>query len=288
MEVLPQGQFTSVWLTTVIKSFWTLLVLAGKVLAQIEKNLREADDVLVVFPGDCFSEDDDAAVFLKELRIALSLSNRIIPIFMKEFNRRALIPEDIKPIMDMEGIMFMVSDTSFDENIMRLHELLVSVPVHKPSHANTIEFFNEVTENEALYAGKKANYPEFIREHLTTIMPLFSGIPYSTDKRSVETTLSAPEYYLAFPADLLSSISFSKSSFSPVDINLDQYIQKTNPFNLLSLKKPQRFYECRSFVISGKKAQPVFHRLRFIRLFSCVAGQFILTSFLDLPQQRLL
>ena len=207
----------------------------GKFWPQIEKNLREADDILVIFPGDCFSEEEDAAVFLKELCLALSLSNRIIPVFMKEFNHRAWIPEEVKPIMEMEGILF--SDTSFDENIMRLRELLTSVPVHKPSRANTIEFFNEVTKNESLYAEKKDDYPEFIRKHLKTIMPLFRGIPYFTDERSVETTISAPEYYLAFPTDMLDSISFSKSRFSPVDVNLDQYIQRL----MLSKKQKNAF-----------------------------------------------
>lgn len=196
----------------------------GEYWPQIEMNLREADDIVVVFPGDCFSPGDDTQVFIRELELAQSLNNRIIPVFMQEFNPHGPIPQAVKPILGMEGIQFF--DSLFDAHIKRLRELLVSVPVHKPSRFNTDEFFNDVTKNESFFVDRRIDFPTMIRERLGTILPLFSGMPYFTDERSVETTLSAPELYLAFPASLLHEMCFSKSTFSPEDKNVEQFIQK--------------------------------------------------------------
>ena len=196
----------------------------GEFWPQIEGNIRESNDVIVVFPRDCFAEGDDTHVFLKELRLAKSLNLRIIPVFMQGFDYRQTVPQGVETILNMEGIQF--SDAFFDANISRLRELLVSAPCRIPVLAHTADYFNEETKNEADFITKAKVYPVALRERMKTILPLFSGIPCFTMEQSVETTLSAPEYYLSFPDDLLDAIAYSKSKFSPVDVNLDRYLER--------------------------------------------------------------
>ncbi len=223
----------------------------GEYWPQIEMKLREADDVIVVFPGECFSDGEDIQIFLKELRLAQTLNNRIIPVFMEDFDLHNMIPQEVKPILEIEGVRF--SEYYFDAIMTRLRELLISVPVHKPSKANTAEFFNKVSENEMIFAEKQDDYPAVIKARLKTVVPLFSGIPYFTDENSVETTLSAPDFYLAFPDDLLSEISYSKSDFSSEDINLELYLQKLfltdeQKTDFLNLLEKARYRTAKEFI----------------------------------------
>lgn len=197
----------------------------GQYESQIETAIREANDILLVLPPDSFSINENPAVFLKELRLALQLKKQIIPVMMEGFSwDSAAMPDDIRPISKEQGVRF--DCNHFDGVIDELIRLLYSLPGRAAVVENTGMYLQEVSAQEIRIAEAEERFPPVFSEKLASIMPLYEGIPFFTDEQSIETRFGELEYYLAFPDDLLHEMSFSKSVFASRDENVELLFER--------------------------------------------------------------
>ncbi len=196
---------------------------------QIKDGIREADDILLILPEDCFAQWESHSFFLKEIEWVRSLKKQIIPVMMEGFRKDSTAPDEIKSVSEEQGVNFNCDCDKFDGLIGQITRLLISSPVKGSNQKGTQEYYLEISAPEIRLVDTLGGIPDAFAEKLESIRPLYEGIPFFTNKGSIETRLASNlEFYLAPPDDLIGKMSYSKSSFSGTDVNLDFYLDRMN------------------------------------------------------------
>jgi len=98
----------------------------GKFNEQIYKRIEKSNNFIVILPKGgldrCVNDDDWVR---KEIRKAIELKKNIIPIFLKDFVFPEILPDDIAPLKDYQGIIYDSTISKFDEMFSTLTSYLV-------------------------------------------------------------------------------------------------------------------------------------------------------------------
>ena len=116
----------------------------------LRQEISKADDFLLLLTPNAVDSLPPDSVFLEEITFAMSLGKNIIPIFFGGFSFPAVMPDGLKEIKDLEGVMQRKVSICYDEILQKMTQ---SEEVNKAYHELTSFTYLENREDvEAMYS----------------------------------------------------------------------------------------------------------------------------------------